>query len=197
EFRQRLGRAVMEGLPLRLRGEEGVEQGPNLFLLERTSGRLLEDIAGEPETAHPQFVAVCLEEARERVDEVKQHVVHVEHQQRARVEREFLDLAQRFRIDAHVERSKRSSPKGRALSARSTEPGSLPLASENFSKVGSWAATNCRTPARKPGLAAARRTSFASMPLIARKRGSSSGSAAMKPSAATASCSAASRSADL
>src|SRR5690606_2108206 len=60
-----------------------------------SSGRLLEDIAGEPETAHPQFVAVCLEEAWERVDEVKQHVVHVEHQQRARVEREFLDLAQR------------------------------------------------------------------------------------------------------
>ncbi len=57
----------------------------------------------EAERLQPQLDAAAVEEAHERPDELDQHLVDVEDEQRPRVERKLGDLPRGFGILAHGE----------------------------------------------------------------------------------------------
>jgi hypothetical protein len=193
ETGKRLFSAVGDALPVGLRVEEIAKQCRHLRLFDQPAARRFGDVAGEAEGGQREPKAARFQEMRKRPDEFEHDIIDVEDQQRPVVGCKFGDLACRLGIVAHIECSWSSPPSGSARKALPTEAGGVPVSSAKRSKVGSWARMNCRTPARNPGSAAARRMADASMPVMARKRGRSSGSAATKPSAFTAMVSASSR----
>ena len=153
----RLGCVRDASLPLVLRGEERFDQAAHPLVVHRRPGFQVGNIAVQPEGRQAERQSLCVEEARERADELHKHVIDIEHQERAVVTRQFGDLARRLGIVAHDEPSYRSSPSGSARCATAMAEGAMPDACENCISVGSCAQMKASTPARKPGSPAARR----------------------------------------
>ena len=65
-------------------GEEAGEQRPRLLRLQGRAGAQGVHVAEEGEALHPQLVAAGAQPAIETLDEERQHLVHIHHQERAR-----------------------------------------------------------------------------------------------------------------
>src|SRR5690606_29205349 len=133
-----------------------VKQRRNAHIVDCRSSSYVEDIAKQAEGGKLQSRALRLHITHQRPDEVQQHIVDIQDQQRSFVgglvvAAQCIDLDQRLWVNRHVVISNLSSPKGSARSAAATRTGAMSLASQKAARVGSCAIRNCRTPARKPG----------------------------------------------
>ena len=163
-----------------------VEQRRHFRLLDQPAAAVLGDVAGEAKRRECQAEAAFFEKARKRPDEFEHDVVDVKDQQRpvvgAPVRRSGAPFPDRRSCQRLASRAFTSTLRScrRLAAARAVRQGPRRAGCRRLRRtaasVGSCATMNCSTPARKPGSLAARRIAEASIPVIARKRGSSSGS---------------------
>ena len=85
--------------------------------LDGCPGLQVDHIAVQSEGIRLEMETLRAEEAHEGLHEFEHDLIDIKHEQRAVVPCEFRDLPNRFRIIAHVDRSCRSSPSGKARSA--------------------------------------------------------------------------------